>query len=120
MKRSHNIFKILTQDEWVSFQRKGQFEGSELDQSDGFIHMSADTELQGTLDKYYTPGDVIVLLAMKAEKFDARLKWEESRDGAMFPHFYGPLELSHVRWRRQLRSDDAGRFDVSAFVGETE
>lgn len=120
MNRNKTIFKILTQDEWVDFQRKREFEGSELDQADGFIHMSAETELQGTLDKYYTPGEVIILLAMKSDKFDTRLKWEESRDGAMFPHFYGALNLSHIRWRRQLRADDEGRFDVSDFVGEVK
>ena len=37
------------------------------------------------------------------------LKWEPSRGGALFPHLYGPLQVTAVRWVKPLRLDADGR-----------
>jgi Protein of unknown function (DUF952) len=37
-----------------------------------------------------------------------QLKWEPSRGGALFPHLYGPLQLTAVHWVKSLRLDPDG------------
>ena len=37
------------------------------------------------------------------------LKWEPSRGGDLFPHLYGPLPLTAVRWTRPLPRAADGR-----------
>ena len=40
---------------------------------------------------------------VEADELGEALKWEPSRGGALFPHLYGPLRLSDVRWSRPLQ-----------------
>ena len=59
-----------------------------------------------------TVQEAIVLAAQVAvavEELGAALKWEPSRDGALFPHLYGALPLTAVRWVKPIRRDDDGR-----------
>ncbi len=44
----------------------------------------------------------IVLLAVDPAPLGDTLKWEPSRRGALFPHLYGPLPVSAVRWVKDL------------------
>jgi uncharacterized protein (DUF952 family) len=38
----------------------------------------------------------LMLLHVDADRLGARLKWEPSRGGALFPHLYGALDLAAV------------------------
>ena len=44
-----------------------------------------------------------------ADALGSALKWEPSRDGALFPHLYGKLPLPAVRWTKPLPLDPDGR-----------
>ncbi len=116
MDKTAHIFKIFTQAEWGQFQQNGVFEGSALDKSDGFIHISAGPQLQGTLDKWYTNGAAVVIAAIDPANLEAHLKWEVSRDGAEFPHYYAPLEMAHIEAHYDLSPDAQGRYDVTHII----
>lgn len=110
--RNSIIYKVLRQDEWAELQRNGRFGGSVHDRRDGFIHMSTAAQLQGTLDKHYTDGDVVILAAVRLVDAAAEIKWEVSRGGAEFPHIYGELPLSAVTQHWPLSPDPEGRYAV--------
>ena len=107
MKRDRYIYKVLTLQQWTSFQADTVFRGSPVDVSDGYIHMSCMSELKETLDKWYADQGEVVLLQIEAAVIDAELKYEVSRGGAEFPHLFADLPLSAVGtvW---LASPDAG------------
>ncbi|NNC37130.1 MAG: DUF952 domain-containing protein [Acidimicrobiales bacterium] len=88
------IYKILTEDQWNHFARSANFEGSEHDKQDGFIHLCSMHQLKGTLDKHYSEIDTVILVGLDGHAFDARLKWEVSRGGEKFPHLYCDLSFS--------------------------
>ena len=46
-------FKILTAAQWAAFQAEGRFEGSPADCADGFIHLSAADQVEGTLERHF-------------------------------------------------------------------
>ena len=104
------IYKILRQSEWAELQRDGRFSGSVHDKRDGFIHMSTAAQLQGTLNKHYTDGDVVILAAVRLADVADSVKWEVSRGGAEFPHIYGPLSLNAVEQHWALSPDTKGRY----------
>lgn len=112
------IYKILRQSEWAELERDGRFGGSEHDKRDGFIHMSTKDQLQGTLDKHYTDGDVVILAAVRVEAVSDPIKWEVSRGGAEFPHIYGELSLSAVQQHWDLSPDPEGRYAVEDLITE--
>jgi uncharacterized protein (DUF952 family) len=89
------VFKILRAAEWAAFQADGQFAGSADDLRDGFIHLSIDAQLAGTLDRHFA-GEAGLRVLEVAVEADPLLRWEPSRGGALFPHLYRPLLLLDV------------------------
>lgn len=85
------IYKIMTATEWRMAVEAGQFEGSDVDRADGFIHFSAPDQVAGTASKHFAGIENLVLIAFSADDFGEFLKWEPSRGGALFPHLYGKL-----------------------------
>jgi uncharacterized protein (DUF952 family) len=108
-----DIFKILRTAEWHSFQAAGQFAGSPDDLRDGFIHFSAGLQVSGTLEKYFSDEAEVVILRVAAAPLGDVLKWEASRNGALFPHLYRPLALSEVGEALVVRKHIGG-FDLGA------
>ena len=89
-------YKILTADQWAQFHADGIFHGAPVDLADGYIHLSAADQLQGTLDKHFAGQKNLVIAEVDLAALGATVKWEVSRGGAFFPHIYGPLPMSAV------------------------
>jgi uncharacterized protein (DUF952 family) len=89
------IYKILSAADWEAAKRAGRFDGSADDRRDGFIHFSDRETVIGTARKYFDGQSALMLLAVDPAGL-ADLRWERSRDDALFPHLYGPLELDAV------------------------
>lgn len=96
MSHPATAFKILTADQWAQFSRDGEFHGAPVDLADGYIHLSAAEQLQGTLDKHFAGQSDLVIAEVDLSGFGEALKWEVSRGGALFPHLYAPLPLAAV------------------------
>ncbi len=88
------VYKILPREEWRAAEAAGVFEGSAVDLADGFIHLSAEDQVQETLERHFAGQTNLVLVAVEADALGAALKWEPSRGGALFPHLHGPLKTS--------------------------
>lgn len=94
------VFKILRAAEWAAFQATGAFAGSADDVRDGFIHLSTEAQLGGTLAKHFA-GEAGLVVVRVGVEIDPALKWEASRGGALFPHLYRPLAMADVLEVRQ-------------------
>jgi uncharacterized protein (DUF952 family) len=103
------IYKICEEKMWRDAERKGAFSGSAVDYADGFIHFSSARQVPDTAGRHFTGMSNLVLVAVDAEALGPALKWEPSRGGALFPHLYGPLQLTAVRWVKPLHLDPEGR-----------
>ncbi|NBW76058.1 MAG: DUF952 domain-containing protein [Sphingomonadaceae bacterium] len=89
-------FKILTADQWAQFESEGVFHGAPVDLADGYIHLSAADQLQGTLDKHFAGQQGLVIAEVDLRALGDAIRWEVSRGGALFPHCYAPLPMSAV------------------------
>jgi uncharacterized protein (DUF952 family) len=103
------IYKICAAQEWANAERDGEFAGSAVDFADGFIHFSTAAQVAATAARHFAGMTGLVVLAVRAEDLGASLKWEKSRGGHLFPHLYGALPLTAVRWAKPLRLDYDGR-----------
>jgi uncharacterized protein (DUF952 family) len=104
------IWKILTTPQLERLIRDGIFDGAPVDLADGYVHLSAPEQVEGTLARHFVGQTGLWLLALDADVLGAALRWEPSRGGALFPHLYAPL-----RW------DDVGLAlprEASPFSGE--
>jgi len=90
------IYKICSASAWREAERQGVYRGSEVDLSDGFIHFSTAQQVSSTAAKHFAGQTGLFLIAIDADSLGDGLRWEPARDGALFPHLYGELDLSAV------------------------
>jgi uncharacterized protein (DUF952 family) len=102
------VYKLFRQSEWQEAARTGRFMGSADDHRDGFIHLSAASQVRGTFEKYFASEREPVLAGFDADSFGIALKWEISRNGERFPHLYGVLDISRALSVSRICRDAGG------------
>jgi uncharacterized protein (DUF952 family) len=105
---TETIYKICDAVLWREAERAGVFDGAPVDHADGYIHFSTAGQVAETAARHFAGQADLVLVAVNAEALGAALRYEPSRGGAMFPHLYGKLPLSAVRWVKPLPLGAAG------------
>jgi uncharacterized protein (DUF952 family) len=103
------VYKIMTEEAYAEAEATGRFEGSADDRRDGFIHLSAASQVQATLEAHFAGELSLVLLAIDVSRLGPALKWERSRGGESFPHLYAPLDLAAVLYVEPLPLGPDGR-----------
>jgi uncharacterized protein (DUF952 family) len=103
------IYKICPAPLWREAERSGRFRGAAIDRADGFIHFSTAMQVAETAAKHFSGGNDLVLVAVNAGALGGALRFEVSRGGDLFPHLYGELPLSAVRWSKPLPLGADGR-----------
>ena len=90
------IYKICDRSDWNTAVKAGVYDGSEVDSKDGFIHFSTAEQSRETAAKHFSGVEGLVLVNIDGKRLGDALKWEISRNGALFPHLYGALEPGSV------------------------
>lgn len=90
------IYKILTREQWLSFESNEIFKGAPVDLADGYIHFSSLETLHETAMKHFKEQKGLWLIEVDESVYHDELKWEPSRGGLLFPHLYAHLKLSDV------------------------
>jgi len=114
------IYKICEAARWAEAERAGEFRGSAVDVADGYIHFSTAGQVAETAAKHFARMPDLVLVAVAAEGLSGALKWEPSRGGALFPHLYGALPMTAVRWAKPLPLDAGGRHTLPPEISVTD
>ena len=100
------IYKICGAGAWRHAVASGVYAGSALDRRDGFIHFSTAAQLGETARLHFAHQGDLVLVAVAWAGLDVR--FEESRNGMLFPHLYGTLPIKHALWVADLPLDTQG------------
>jgi uncharacterized protein (DUF952 family) len=90
------VIKLLRAAEWAAFQANGVFAGSADDIRDGYIHMSAPSEVAATAAKWFAGEAGLMAVTVDAARLGEALRWEPARGGVLFPHLYRPLQLAEI------------------------
>ena len=106
------IYKVLTLNEWQSAKESGTIV-TEIDQNDGFVHLSTSSQLSATLSLYFKAPSEVMLLQINFNKVEKMLKLEATSPNSSrkrsFYHLYGELLIEHVSKYWLL---DRGAFNV--------
>ncbi|KAK7750537.1 hypothetical protein SLS62_007513 [Diatrype stigma] len=76
---------------------------SELDQKDGFVHLSSAAQVPTTADLFFDPATSLWLLKLKLARFAQATKWEGPRGCA---HLYGNFGADEVESARAFSRRD--------------
>jgi uncharacterized protein (DUF952 family) len=94
------IYHMCPAETWQEAVRAGAYNGTADDRRDGFIHFSTAEQIAESARRHRAGQQGLLLIAVESARLGARLKWETSRGGALFPHLYGaldPAEIGSVR-----------------------
>ena len=112
------LYKVLSQSEWSEAERDGVFRGSQVDRRDGYIHLSSAKQVKRTIAVWFADRDDLMLAAIEDGRLADALKWEPSRGGALFPHYYGSLPLDRITWAKPFSSRDVN--DIRALIVDAD
>ena len=112
------IYKISPRVEWEQAIAQGIYDGSDVDQADGFIHFSTAQTVAETAAKHFRGQSGLVLIAFDPADFGEALKWEPSRGGQLFPHLYDRLDPRWAIWLEALELDSEGCPIIPEIVGK--
>ena len=111
------VYKICSKSEWDNAVIEKIYTGSEVDNRDGFIHLSTKEQLKETVVKHFKGQESLLIICFKVKKIEDKLKWEISRNGKNFPHYYGNIETKFVneKFNLDLRQDGFHEFPKNFF-----
>jgi len=100
------IYHLADKDCWIAQAEDGNYAGRPEDLGDGFLHFSNNDQIVKSAALHKTGEPNLVLIAVDDSLLGDELKWEASRDGALFPHIYGSVSLDAVIWAEPLALDE--------------
>ena len=103
------IYKICPAELWLKAEAEGIFRGAGVDLADGFIHFSTAETVKETAARHFAGIADLVLVAFDDLSLGPELRYEPSRDGALFPHLYGRLDPAVALWVKPLPLDEDNR-----------
>lgn len=108
------VYRLILAPDWARARASGVIAPSDHDARDGFMHLSTRAQVLETARRYFAGRSDVLALEIKAGAL-ADLRYEPSRNGEAFPHFYGELRTSAVTRALALVASGSGVF---AFAGE--
>lgn len=96
------IYKIEEKTVWENALSEGVYHGAPIDLNDGFIHFSTAEQVRETAARHFAGRDNLIIATIDANLLGPQLRWEVSRGGAHFPHYYGVLDMEAVIKTRDL------------------
>ena len=111
------ILHITPREAWETSVPGGYYKPSSLD-SEGFIHCSTVEQTVDTANQFYPNQQGLVLLCIDENKLESKVKFEgpacanDQRTSLLFPHIYGPLNVSAVVRVVKFTPNADGKFEL--------
>lgn len=107
------IFHLMAERDWEKTRGALHWRPDSLDE-EGFIHCSRDEEQAlRVVARLYSDRTDMLALEVDTEKLDYPVVPEPSRSGEIYPHIYGPLNMSAVVMVWRVSPDGKGGYGLS-------
>jgi uncharacterized protein (DUF952 family) len=111
------ILHITTHKDWEKAQMEGEYSAHSL-KSEGFIHCSTLKQTVDTANIFFRGQDGLALLCIDENKLKSECKYEYPTGGGhhdptvgnLFPHIYGPINISAVIKVVDFPTNESGFF----------
>lgn len=103
------IYCLCPASYWENFRNEQEYIPRDYEQ-EGFIHATkGDDLLIKVADRVYKDfTDKLLLLVIDEEKVTAEVKYEQAKDGNLYPHIYGPLNTNAIAEIKQMTQTKNG------------
>jgi len=89
------ILHILPESAWAAAKESGEYRGDTL-ATEGFIHCSTPEQVVEVANLRFSGRQDLCLLVIDPKKVGPAILFEDGGNGRIYPHIYGPLNLSAV------------------------
>ena len=112
------ICHITSRSAWNEARQRGVYRAPSLE-TEGFIHCSTKEQVVPVAEAFYQGQKYLVLLVIEPALLSSNLKWEPPaggtpppgvREGDLFPHVYGPINLDAVVKVLDLTANADGKY----------
>jgi glutathione S-transferase len=107
------IFHIAEASDWRAAQAAGDYRVSTRGRSladEGYIHAARRDQVLTVAEAYYADAGPLVLLTIDPERLSSPVRDDEVLPGVVYPHIYGPVDLTAVVAVEPLERGADGRF----------
>ncbi|WP_426512979.1 DUF952 domain-containing protein [Dactylosporangium sp. McL0621] len=101
------LYKILLLAEWAELGESGRFEGSPLDRASGYIHLCTRAQAAAVAKRRFAGAGPLMVVAVRADAFGERLRWEMLPGGRQYPYLDGPLTADAIVGLYQVEGAEA-------------
>lgn len=113
------ILHITTKQDWIKANTDGKYTAPSLF-TEGFIHCSTVRQAAETANIFFKGQNEVILLCVDESKLESEVKFESPAGkgkhdpsvGNLFPHIYGPLNISAVIKVIDFPPDENGVFSL--------
>jgi uncharacterized protein (DUF952 family) len=103
------VYRLASAEEWRVAQESGAVPGRDIDERDGYFHMSTRAQVLDTANLHFSGATDLLALEIPLKPIAADVKFELApKRGEAFPHFYGDLSRDHVSAVIRLERSGAG------------
>lgn len=103
------LYRLVTVDEWRAAQESGTVPLREIDERDGYVHLSTKTQVIETANLHFADADNLLALEIRFDAIAANIRFELApKRGEAFPHLYGVLYKNYVRRALRLARSEHG------------
>ncbi len=111
------IFHIIPESQLAVIDSAQEYFPDEFE-TDGFIHCSKRSQIEGVLKRHFANQDNLVLLEVNRDLIPSTVRDENLSGGEeLYPHIYGALPTSTILKKHYLRRNSDKVFDLSNIVG---
>ena len=117
------ILHIIHRKDWKASASSGYYKPASL-ASDGFIHCSTIEQTVDTANQFYFNQHGLLLLCINMNKIEPEVRYEgpacynDQRIESLFPHIYGPLNVSAVVRVVEFVPNADGKFVLPAEISQ--
>jgi uncharacterized protein (DUF952 family) len=90
------IYHIISESLWNEQQNTDSIVVPSL-QAEGFIHCCTASQIEGVLIRYFKGQTALLILEIEEGKLEFDLRFDKSTNDELFPHVYGPINMSAIR-----------------------
>ncbi len=117
------VYKLIPPEIWNEAISKGEIPFNALDESDGFMHLSTQSQYMETANLHYTEYKEVLAIEIDIMNLVGDIRWESAkkRNNTLFPHLYGTAPVSSIKAVYRLtKNNDDGPFTNTGAIAQSE
>jgi len=90
------LLHIISKSAWAAAKQSSEYSGDTL-ATEGFIHCSTPEQVVEVANLRFSGRNDLCLLVIDPTRVKPKVIYEDGGNGKLYPHIYGPLNLSAVK-----------------------